>query len=208
MGFLHMALVLSADDQVAYSFSVLEAVTDEMRKEMGVDPGAEPFAPGANSAVFENGNGNIVVFSDYPRFHEVAKKAEALRSDTLPEIYAIKKFKVGDEEPMFGESAMYAVEMEYLKVLDSGETKVWHEWQDDVFSGSVDPSSVPPGEKNFVDAMVSLKERSERDKVVQRDLWAGNITWDDKGNLKFIDLEVIDLDGADLAPQAQVAPEH
>ena len=206
--FGRMAACVAEEEQTAFSMAVLEGLTDEMRKEMDVEPGAEPFEPGANSAVFVNGRGNIVVFSDYDALYRVAEKAQSLKSDTLPEIYDVKKFSVEDEEEgtfSFGESYMYGVEMERLRTLDSGEEKAWEKWQKHVFEPKEGAPEPDPDEKDFVDAMASLKERSERDKVVQTDLWSGNVAWDDKGGLKFIDLEVVNLDDAELAPQLKAA---
>lgn len=201
--------VAESEEQTAFSMMVLEGVTDKMREEMDVDSSAKPFEPGANSAVFVNGRGNIVVFSDYDALHKVAEKAKSLGSDSLPEIYDVKKFSVEDEEEStfsFGESYMYAVEMERLRTLDSGEERTWEKWQKPVFEpGSEDAPEPEPDEKDLVEAMRSLKERSERDKVVQTDLWSGNVAWDNGGNLKFIDLEVVNLDEAELAPQLKVA---
>jgi hypothetical protein len=193
-------------NRVAVSEFVLKGVTNEMREKMNVDLGAGANPAGANSAVFVNKRGNIVVFSDYPVLYDVAKKAKKLGSDALPEIYDVRKFPIEDEEPgtfSFGQSYFYAVEMEHLKTLNSKEENVWEKWQKPVFDPKVDMPTPDSDEESFVSAMMSLKERSERDNVVQGDLWSGNIAWDDKGNMKFIDLEVIDLDGANLAPQSR-----
>ena len=206
--FARMAARVAEEEQTAFSMAVLENVTDDMREEMDVKPDADPFESGANSAVFVNGRGNIVVFSDYDALHKVAEKARGLGSDTLPEIYDVRKFSVEDEEEgtfSFGESYMYGVEMERLRTLDSGEEKLWEKWQKLIFDPKNGAPGPDPDEKDFVDAMTSLKERSERDKVVQTDLWSGNVAWDDKGNMKFIDLEVVNLDDAELAPQLKAA---
>ena len=196
----------SSSEQVSYSWSVLEQVTDEMRSDMGVAPDAKPFDSGANSAVFVTDKGNIVVFSDYYNLPKVARKAQSLGSDTLPDIYEVKDWKMEDEEEgsfTFGDNSMYAVEMEHLKVLDDAEGNLFEKWKKPVFKGEGEVGEVPEEEQEFVDSMRSLAERAGRDKVVQTDLWAGNIARDSSGLMKFIDLEVVDLDGANLAPQAE-----
>ena len=200
-------LVRAAEEQTSYSVFVLEAVTDEMRQAMDVPPDAEPFESGANSAVFVNSRDNIVVFSDYYAIRDVAQKARSLGSDTLPEIYDVQRFERDEETSFLEKSYMHAVEMEKLRVLTSSEGNVWQKWQKKVFGPENEgmPEGVPPDELEFVEAMADLQGRAARDKVVQGDLWSGNIAWDGSGKMKFIDLEVIDLSEADLAPLSRAA---
>lgn len=178
----------------SYSIFVLQDLTEEMRKAMGVSENAQPFESGANSAVFVNDRDNIVAFSDYSEIYNVASEAAKINSSTLPDIYQVQKFEKQDEQEgtfSFGVDYIYAVEMEKLETLNSEDEVRFEKYKTSIFTDEVVPQYSPEDEK-MVRAMISLKGRSERDGVEQTDLWAGNVAW--SGNvLKYLDLEVIKI---------------
>lgn len=173
---------------------VLQDLTEEMRKAMGVSENAQPFESGANSAVFVNERDNVVAFSDYSEIYNVASEAAKINSSTLPDIYQVQRFEKEDEPEgtfSFGIDYMYAVEMEKLETLSNEEQVKFEKYKNSIFVDQVVPQYSPEDEK-MVRAMISLKGRSERDGVEQTDLWAGNVAW--SGNiLKYLDLEVIKI---------------
>jgi len=173
---------------------VLQDLTEDMRKAMGVSENAQPFESGVNSAVFVNDRDNIVAFSDYNETYNVANEATKLNSKTLPDIYQIQKFEKKDEQEgtfNFGVDYIYAVEMEKLEPLSGEEQTKFEKYKKSIFEDELVPEYSPEDEK-MVRAMVSLKGRSERDGVEQTDLWAGNIAWG--GNsLKYLDLETVKI---------------
>jgi len=179
----------------------MEDVTDEMRKKMNVDSSAKPFESGANSVVYENNDGNIVVFSPYDEIYKTAAKAKGQGEHytSVPEIYRVEKFKLEDEDEGYfsHESFMYGVEMEKLSMLDSGEIKTWQAFQQSVFDTDrpEDKVEMPKDSKEaqFVEAMEDLRKRSESEGVEQKDKHADNVAKDKKGRLKWIDLELVKI---------------
>jgi hypothetical protein len=209
---------LATEDHTSYSIFVLEKITDDMRKAMDVPLDAEPYAPGANSAVFDNTNGNIVVFSDYTQFYNIAEKAQKRNSDALPKIFKVEKFELEGEEFTAYESSfmneseyMYAVEMQKLNMLDKKEEAVVEKYRKQVFSPEFSESDAESllkkagDDSNIVRHLIDLKERAERDKISHNDIHAGNMAKDDEGNYKFIDLEAVSLGDVELAPQSKAA---
>jgi hypothetical protein len=89
-----------------------------------------------------------------------------------------------------GTAKMYAVEMEKLNMLGGDEQRVWNEYKEDIFRGD-GPKEVKSEHQKFVQKMVDLKERADKDGVTQEDPDAGNVAKDNKDEFKFIDLELI-----------------
>lgn len=176
-----------------FSAMSLEQITDKMRKDMGVSK-RNPYESGANSVVFDNDAKNIVVFSEYDKVYDVAKKAKERSSQALPEIFDVQKFPLEDEEPgtFSMQSYMYAVEMQKLKMLDKNELNTFDKYKDQVFKEQETPKSVEPKEQKLVDAMTHLMQVSEKENVHQTDLYSENVAWDGD-DLKYIDLETIKI---------------
>ncbi len=179
--------------RLSYSVFVFNAITPEMRDAMSVSHDAEPFASGANSAVFVNNRNNIVAFSDYDVFYKVAEKLQSLETDVLPAIYDVQKFVTSSEEEgsfSLGADYIYAVEMEQLKMLDK-EGHIFEKYKKEIFKEGKAPENVSQEEQPIVNAMLDLRSRSERDNIKHIDIWSGNVGWSGSGALKFIDLEAV-----------------
>jgi hypothetical protein len=87
---------------------------------------------------------------------------------------------------------MYAVEMEKLNMLSGDEESIWEKYREDIFrNGS--PREVPPEDREFVQKMLAIKEEAARDGVTQEDPSHSNVAKDDRGNFKWIDLELIKI---------------
>jgi len=184
-----------SNKRISFSMFVLEGITDEMRKTMGVDLKARPYESGANSAVFDNDKNNVVSFSTWDKLYSRAKKVKDRDSEALPKVYRIEKFELEEEEPGtidLGKDYIYAIEMQKLNMLDKNEAEIWNKFQKDVFSGNYDVK-VPSENKDFVKRMLKLKEIAENNGVEQTDMHSGNVAKDDNGNLKFIDLELVNI---------------
>lgn len=183
-----------ANRRYGYSAILLEKVTDEMKRAMDVDESAKPFESGANSVVYENDKGNIVSFSDWDKLYEIGKKAMDKGASTLPEIGRVEEFEMAEEEEAgyfsSGPAKMYAVEMEKLNMLSGDDQRVWNKYKDDIFHGD-GPKSVDPEDKEFVQGMLDLKEKSAKEGVTQEDPDSGNVAKDNHGDFKWIDLELI-----------------
>lgn len=201
IGLRSIAIRIATKRIFAYSAILMEDVTDEMRKKMDVDKTAKPFESGANSVVYENNQGNIVVFSPYDEIYKTASKAKGMGEHytAIPEIFRAEKFKLEDEDEGYfsHESFMYGVEMEKLSMLDSGEVKIWQKYQQSVFDTEDPKDKVEtpkdPKEAEFVTAMEDLKKRADSEGVEQQDKHADNVAKNNKGQLKFIDLELVKI---------------
>jgi len=196
MNIIRIASRLAAKELTSYSIFVLDQITDKMREEMDVPLDADPYEPGTNSCVFDNTGGNIVIFSDYDAFYNTAVEAEKRNLTTIPKIYKTEKFSSGDEEEgtfSFGESAVYAAEMQKLKMLNAQEGQIWQKYETSIFKEGKNPTPEDPKDAEIVNAMISLRDRSKKENVEQTDLHAQNTAWDDEGNLRYLDLEGVNI---------------
>jgi len=216
---------MASDEHTAYNPDISNLLTGDMLQEMNIPENNKPFEQGINSVVFGNNRGNIVVFTFRENAKNIAEKMKST-SDVLPEIFKIKEFEL--KEPFEktewtpGSSVVYAIEMQKLKPLNLEEQVLFNQLKmpesegEDIISFLAETQGMNREDVNklltgkIMSRMkASVKDLMDRSKgigVTHNDLHGQNVGWDDSGKLRFIDLDDVDLEEVDLAPQSDWPP--
>jgi thiamine kinase-like enzyme len=198
-----IALRVASEEITGYSPSVLRLVTDEMREEMNIDPKQIPYEEGSYSVVYDTKDDNIVVFTLESTARDTARLLLRNKIDVLPEVYRVEVFNLDDNPYPPYYSKIYAIEMEKLaKPLNVKEKLIFEANSDRIISGVDEKEARDPesGELNdyMFGKMEELANEAEELGIRHTDLHGENVMWDKDGDLKFIDLESVNLDDYEL----------
>jgi hypothetical protein len=197
---LRIAFKIASEGQIGYSAEVLKTITNEMRDDFNVSPDQEPFKEGERSVVYINRDDNIVSFSPSRTAYGIAEHLLKQKADILPEVYKVKSY-----------GNIYGIEMERLSRSLTEDEKIIFDTQCDELIEKMEPSFFGAADrKNYekrleedaafsqLNEEVSKKMEELGDKaaaanIQHEDLHGENVMWDRDGNLKFIDLESVNL---------------